>query len=182
MIKIWGVLLLAVGLYFLSSCTLEGKEMAIFDDTDIKADERMGQVVDAIKAHDKEVLKSMFSEKALNEADDLDSSLEHLFEFIRGDIISWEDSGGSGASGEIEAGRVTLKEVDTYYYVITDKQKYFFYIKDCHIDYEHPENVGFSLILVVRAEEEEKIYAKNQKKIFDGEGKLSPVGICIPFE
>jgi len=174
--KITIVVIFTTAMCLLNSCIFGGAGMAIFDDSDRKADARMEQVVEAIKTHNKEALEAMFSEKAVNESDDFDSSLNHLLEFVRGEIDSWESTGSYSGSEKIESGHVVKKEVSSFYYVNTGEQRYFFLLKDYPIDVACPENIGFSLMLVVKAEDREKVFDLNQNV------DLSHIGIYIPFE
>ena len=89
-----------------------------------KADNRMEQISSAIKDNDKEALKLLFSQKAINENDDFDNELDSFYNYFQGDIESWER--GSWSSDEtIEYGNKSLM-IRSSYKVITDKEVYFF--------------------------------------------------------
>jgi len=75
-----------------------------------------------------------------------------------------------------------IKEVSSYYFVNTNKQKYFFLLRDYPVDTDHPDNVGLYLLLVVKAEDEERIWDGNEKIIYDGNKKLSHAGIYLPIK
>jgi hypothetical protein len=155
--------------------------MLNIDSDDTKAKARFEQLMEAIKCKDKDKLKSLFSKKALIEADDFDINMEELFQFFQGEVDSWEKSGGPTVFGSNNHGHVK-KEVSSYYYVNTDKQKYFFLLEDFPADTDHPENVGLYLLLVVKADDREKVYDVNQKILFDGKTKLIHSGIYIPIK
>lgn len=113
-----------------------------------KADERMAQIVSAIEANDKESLKSLFSQKAIDEADDLDGELDALFDFIQGDISSWERS--TWSSGEkIEYGKRSLM-LRPDYKVVTNVEEYSFFLIDYVIDTVDPNNEGIYMLEVSR--------------------------------
>jgi len=78
-------------------------------------------------------------------------------------------------------GRKT-KEVHSYYYVTTNKQKYFFLLRDYPVDANNSDNIGLYSLLVVKKEYETKIWDGNQKIIYDGNQKIPYVGIYIPLE
>lgn len=146
-----------------------------------KADAKLEQVIEAIKNKDKDSLKSLFSKKALSEAVDFDDNIDGLFDFIQGEVYSWKKSSGPSVSEKNNYGHVE-KVVSSYYYVNTDKQKYFFLLRDYSVYTDYPDNVGLYLLLVVKAEDREKIYKGDQKILFDGDKKLSHAGIYLPVK
>ena len=140
----------------------------------------MDEIIEALENQDKDALKKMFSRQALNEVEDFDGSMDNLFDFFQGKFDSWEKLSGPTVFESNNYGHKT-KEVSSYFYVNTDKQKYFFLLRDYPVDTDHPDNVGIYMILVVKAEDEEKIYDGDQKILYDGNKKLSHAGIYIPI-
>ena len=183
MSKFKAIVLLITTICFLSSCSLGGlrTEMLNRESDDTKANIRLEQILDTIKNKDKDTLKSLFSKQALNETDDFDGSVDDLFDFFLGEVDSWEKSSGPGVSETNDYGHIT-KEVSSYYYVNTDKQQYFFLLRDYPVDTDHSSNVGLYMLLVVKAEDREKIYDGVQKILYDGNQKISHAGIYIPVE
>ena len=168
---------------FLSSCSMGGSRVGRLnrDNDEKKAAAKLEQVIEAIKNKDKASLKSLFSQKALSEAVDFDDNIDGLFDFIQGEVDSWKKLSGPSVFEENNYGHVK-KEVNSYYYVNTDKQKYFFLLKDYPVYTDHPDNVGLYLFLVVKAEDREKIYDGDEKILYDGDKKLSPAGIYLPIK
>ena len=168
---------------FLSSCSMGGSRVGMLngDNDEKKAAAKLEQVIEAIKNKDKDSLKSLFSKKALSEAVDFDDNIYALFDFIQGEVDSWKKSSGPSVSEKNNHGHVE-KVVSSYYYVDTDKQKYFFLLRDYPVDTDHPDNVGLYLLLVVKAEDEEKIWDGDEKIIYDGNKKLSHAGIYLPIK
>lgn len=164
--------ILILGILFLSSCSLENirTEMLNRDSDDLKANARFEQVIEAIKNKDKGNLKTLFSPKALGEVDDFDGNMNDLLDFFEGEVESWKKSSGPTVFESNDHGHVK-KEVSSYYYVNTDKQKYFFLLQDYPVDTDHPDNVGLYLLLIVKAEDREKNYDVSQKILFDGKKK-----------
>jgi hypothetical protein len=146
-----------------------------------KAAAKLEQVIEAIKNKDKASLKALFSQKALSEAVGFDDNIEELFDFVQGEVDSWEKPSGPSVSEINNYGHVK-KEVNSYYNVNTDKQKYFFLLQDYPVDTDHPDNVGLYLLLVVKAEDEERIWDGDEKIIYDGDKQLSPAGIYLPIK
>ena len=177
------ILLLVVAMCSLNACSFVGSRVAMLNkNIDEKNTAiRLEQVIEAISNKDKEAIKTIFSKKALDETDDFDKNTEYLFSFIQGAIDSWEKSNGPTVSESINYGSV-IKEVSSYYYINTDKQKYYFLLRDYPVDTEHHDNVGLYMLLVVKAEDREKIYDGDKKIIFDGDKKLSHAGIYIPIK
>lgn len=151
------------------------------DDDDKNADARFEEVIKALENQDKDTLQAMFSKQALDDSDDFESDLDDLFDFFQGDVDTWEKSDGPTVFESYDYGH-NIKEVSSYYYVNTDKQKYFFLLRDYPVDTEHPNNVGLYMILLVKAEDEANIWDGDQKIIYDGNKKLSRAGIYIPLK
>jgi hypothetical protein len=119
-----------------------------------EADARLEQIIDAIKSKDKDSLKTIFSEQALDEAEDLDGRMDYLFDFIQGNIESWETIVNGTTTESINYGS-RVKKSSSWYYVYTDKQKYLIFFLECTIDTDHPENVGVYMLQVIKAEDKE---------------------------
>lgn len=138
-----------------SACSLGGSRIAMLnkDNDHKKADTRLELVLDAIKSKDKESLKSMFSKQALDEAKDFDGSIDYLFKFFQGKDTSWERNGLS-VDETNNYGHKT-KQHYSMYYVNTDKQEYIFYLIECTVDSDNPENIGLYTLRVIKAEDRE---------------------------
>ena len=167
-------------LCYLCSCSLGGSRM-MFDDSSSKAAKRLEQIIGIINDNDKESLKELFSQKSLDDSDYFDENLDHLFEYIQGEITSWEKSSGPSVSESNNYGH-KKREVNSFYFLTTDTQKYFFLITDFPIDDDNPDNVGLYLLLVVKSEDREKIYDGDYKILYDGDNDIIRSGIYIPFE
>ena len=89
--KIKLVLFILVNSLMLSSC-IGGRKISIGEGK--RADTQVEKIISAIKNQDKEALKLLFSKKALEEAEDFDEEVDILFDYIQGDIESWEKEGG----------------------------------------------------------------------------------------
>ena len=70
------ILLIILNTLLLSSCSLRGSRTYLLnkDNDDEKAENRLEEVIECIKAKDKDTIKAMFSEQALNEAKELDKA------------------------------------------------------------------------------------------------------------
>ena len=153
-----------------------------------QASSRIEQIVQAINAQDKEALKELFSASVLENAEDFDKNLDALFAYIEGNVESWEEANGPTVTETANQG-AKKKEIKSFFYVITQHEKYFFQLEDCVMDTVTPENVGLSLLVVVTEENHMSIYYPENKILFDygfenGEIKsikLPRFGIYLPF-
>jgi hypothetical protein len=175
--------ILIISILLLSSCSVGGSRTEMLNNSsdEKKADTRLEQVIEAIKNNDKAALKAMFSKQALSQEVDFGGSMNDLFNFFQGKVDSWKKADGPTVFESNNHGHST-KEVKSYYYVTANKQKYFFLLRDYPNDTDNPDNVGLYMLLVVKAEDEEKIYDENQKILYDGKKKLSHAGIYIPIK
>lgn len=97
------------------------------------------------------LLKAMFSKQALSEADDFDGNIGALFDYVHGNIQSWESTGGAGGNYEKNAdGTGNLKkEIDSTYTFTTNKQQYHVTVYEYTIDTANPNNVGVYSFCIV---------------------------------
>lgn len=125
--------------------------MVIFDDSDIKADDRMEQIIETLKNKDQDALKAMFSKQALSDADDFDGNLAALFNYIEGDIQSWESAGAYGGTDERNADGAgnRKKESESTYVFTTTEQEYQIAIYEYTIDTANTDNVGVYSICII---------------------------------
>lgn len=141
--KIGFVLFVVLGLLLFGSCNnIEVGD--IFESDHERADARMEEIVSALADEDKEALKLLFSANALDEASDFDSKFDELFDFIQGDIVSWERD-GFASSQSISNGKKSLMlrfAID----VSTDEDVYHFYVIDFNIDTINPDNQGVYML------------------------------------
>jgi hypothetical protein len=146
------------------------------------ANARLGQIIEAIENQDKDALRSLFSKNSLEKADDFDGNAGLLFEFIQGEIVTWKKSGGPTVFDSKGGGNKT-KLINSYYFIDTDSQRYFFLIDDRPIDTINADNIGIDLLLVVMADDRLKVYEDDQEILFDNDGKkIERFGIYLPLQ
>jgi len=150
--------IILIVLMLLSSCR-------VFISNDLRADARMEQIISAIKGNDKVALKTLFSKKALDEAVDIDSEIDFLFDFIQGDIVSWERDGWA-SDGKIDHGKRFLM-IRFRINIKTDKEEYRFFVMDYNMDTINPDNEGMYMLEVCRASYE-GIYLGWQERMRGG--------------
>lgn len=131
----------------LNSCGRAGYGLIVNEGQN--ADERMEQIIVAVKNKDKESLKGLFSEEAIEEAN-IDIEMDLLFDFIKGDIERWErDSFASDES--IRNGKKSLM-IRSNYIVVTDEETYEFYVIDFYTDTINPDNEGIYMLEIITSE------------------------------
>ena len=140
------VVSIAIILCFSGGCRV------VYSDDHIKAEARFKQIIEIIKDKDKDALESIFSIQALNEAEDLELRMDYLFEFMQGDVESWEPISRGSAGEHINNGSRT-KWSGSWYYVNTDNQKYLLFFTECVIDTDNPDNVGLYMLQLIKAED-----------------------------
>lgn len=140
-------------LFFLTACSTTEGHTPMDNDNQI-ADKRIEQLLDAIKDKDKETICSMFSKQALDESENLDESIEYLFSFFQGEVISWEKDSGPIVDEITENGK-QIKELKTWYNVKTSNQKYIIFMIDYPVNTNEPDNVGLYTLRVVKEEDKE---------------------------
>lgn len=146
--------LLLVLVVLLTSCGMPHGGRILFSTDEQVADQRLENILDALKRQDKSAVKSMFSRQALIEAVNFDEHLDYLFDFFQGDVLSWEAPYGIGGSGDKEYGHYTKKRIDAWYTVNTDQGNYIFIFIDYSIDTENPDHAGLYTLHVIREEDE----------------------------
>ena len=161
------MLFVLTSLLLFSSCGING---GFIVSEEKKADARMEQIVVAIKNKDRGAVKSLFSKKALGEADNFEGGIDYLFDFIQGDIISWKRDGWS--SGEsIEYGKKSLM-IRFSIIVNTDKEDYVLFVMDYNVDTINPDNEGVYTLEITRLADRDNIQRSWQERLCAGIHKL----------
>ena len=117
------------------------------DDASI-ANKTFEKVLEAIKEQDSAALKSLFSKKALSEAENIDESISELFDLFKGSFVSYDDWGGPGVDGLYE-----MRKMNSTYDVKTDQGEYRFCLIQYTRDSQHRKNVGIQTLWAVSAED-----------------------------
>jgi hypothetical protein len=128
--RVVGALVALVIVGLLSSCALPPQVLPIpgNDDTGKQADVAMQHIADAVKGHDADALKKLFSRTAREKATDLDGELKYFLSFFPSGKMTWElDSFASGGYGDTDA-------VYVYYKVSANGKKYDLYFADFKVN------------------------------------------------
>jgi len=104
------------------------------------AEDRMKKIAAAIQSRDAESIYAMFSVQAHEEDQSLRSEIERLFDYIEGDIVSFERFAFSSSRSK-EKG-YQKHEIYPTFTVKTSRAEYRFSMTECIIDTENPDNQG----------------------------------------
>ena len=148
---------LIVSFLLLSSCSFgKGVGGMIYSDDGAKANARLEQVLEANETGNRDLLKSLFSEYALQKTTNLDEGIDYLFEFVQGDIKSWKKRGGY-SGGPRHYGH-NIKSSLYWFYVDTEVEHYLVTIEEYTEYTDEPEKVGVYKLLVTTLEGEDNIF------------------------
>ncbi len=154
------------------SLILDGSDQEISDKT-------VEKIIKAINEKDADSVKSIFSKDATDKSGDMDENIQKLFSFIDEEIVSYEKSSSAGSFESFDS-NYKIKLIDSYYYVSTANNKYFFLIDNYSINTKNPECQGVKLLLIVNAEDRLKVYDGEEKILIDGTEEIDRNGIFIP--
>jgi len=179
--------LLLAGMLLLSSCSLldmqqtntDGDEMntassitATADSLEKRSDAMFETILSAIENRDGDTIKALFSEEALEEANDIDAAIEYLFNLFDGEIVSWERD-RQGADESFRSGRHS-RSIHTWYTVHTETGRYLFLLLDYDINTIDPDLEGLYTLHGINAE-----YAETQ---WGNWVELRAPGVYMPEE
>lgn len=161
------VLLTLVMLFTLSSCANIILTPLFYDNDSELADARIEQLFEATQQQDKATFKKMFSQKAINEADNIDDEIDCFFSFVQGTAISWNRDESPRVFEVVEYGRKS-KQLITWYTLNTDKQSYLVLLVDYPVDTMNSENVGLYSIRILKLEDENRLIGTVEEWILPG--------------
>ena len=104
------------------------------------------QIIAALDARDKEALRSLFSKKALSEADDMDEGLAYIMEAYQGTSQTYGYTGRVVDDHFGPPGRTKL--IFGHYNVETDYDTYELFFEYQMIDEANPEAVGLAYVRI----------------------------------
>ena len=151
----------------LSSCVKGDSTVFFIDKNNNFADTRMEELFDALKQQNRDVIKEIFSEKAVNETGKIDIQIEHLLSFIQGKLVSWNRDESPIVFDSVEYGN-KKKQLVTWYTLSTDEQNYLVLLVDYPIDTIDPKNAGLYSIRILRAEDENKLAGTWEEWVIPG--------------
>lgn len=149
-------LVLVIIVLSLTSCSFGDTNMKNKSDCQM-AQNRLEQLLDGIQNQDREKIINTFSENAIKESENMDESLDYLFDYFQGTVQSydWGDNTiGPISDGLIEHGK-RMVELKSWFEVTTDKERYIFFLLDYPKDEFDAKNIGLYSLRVVKTSEKE---------------------------
>jgi hypothetical protein len=122
----------------LSSCSLLPKPPPVSgdDNPEQESSVEMQHIADAVKDHDADALKKLFSPLAREKATDLDGGLKYFLSFFPSGRMTWK------LKGDASGGPQGSEGVYASYEVSADGKKYDLYFADFVANDAYPDNVG----------------------------------------
>ncbi|MBQ8935987.1 MAG: DUF5104 domain-containing protein [Oscillospiraceae bacterium] len=125
-------------------------------------------MIECINHEDKEGLKSLFSETAIEEATDLDSEIDLFFNWFDGEIITVEK--GPIPLGERITAQGCIYHTQIYWHVYTKEHYYTVFIYQITTDEIEPKNEGIYAVQITDNElAEEWEEATGERYLYDEE-------------
>ncbi len=156
------VLIISISLMFtllLCSCSSGGQSMFTSDRE--LANSKMEKVLEALGNRDRDALVSLFSDKAIAEAEDFEQSVTELLEFYQGEFVSYHGRHGASTREGNNAdgtGR-RYKYLNSSYDIETSEGIYRFAIRDYILDTADPDNVGIWSLYIIKMEDSDPNFA-----------------------
>ena len=152
------IALTLVSLLLLSSCRVVGdfiglkdrdrRTRGLFVAEGTLTDIRMEEILTAIKDKDSNAIKLLFSKKAISESDNLDDGIKYLFDYIKGNIDSYEQTHWDSDESR-EYGKKTLM-IRFSVKISTDEDEYDLFVADFSTDTINPDNEGVYMMKIIR--------------------------------
>ncbi|MCU1509014.1 MAG: hypothetical protein JWQ12_1279 [Glaciihabitans sp.] len=137
----------------LSACSLSpALTSPSHDDSEKVAAVQMQHIANAVKHHDASALKKLFSQRARENATDLDSGLDYFLSVFPPGKLTWE-SQGTGGRGDIVNFQETEDLLGNYKVTVAGKDFELSFV-DFSIDTAHPDTVGHYALGVAPASED----------------------------
>ena len=152
--KNWMLILLgcvlAVQLLGCSPQTASEYRAKVLREDDDKSEDMKKSIIDALDKQDAEALKGLFSEYALENAEDLDEKIEELMEFYSGSDEAIEGGMRSSEGGKYYEDWI----LNSVYTLKKNGQEYELRIVTIPMDKKEPDKVGLYLIEVMTEDAE----------------------------
>jgi len=137
-----------------TSCSFRKIEMysTLFRSDQDVANESFDQVLYAIQTQDATMLKSLFSEKAIIDAEDFDENIIDLFDFFKGEVLSYDGWAGPATSARSDGEGHYQEKFQSTYDVKTTESIYRFAIREYVIDTKDLDILGIYSLYIMNGE------------------------------
>lgn len=141
--------------FALCSCLNRGSESQymIFDNDREYDNRQLNMFLEAIENQDKDVIISLFSQNVVSNVEDFESSVYELFEYVKGEVESYNDGAGPSVEATSEDGHV-FKIAISNYEIKTSEDNYRLAIQYIPQDTSDPKNEGIHSVYIIRTEDD----------------------------
>ena len=146
--KFFLIIMLLMSTTILSSCDM------LMGDTHLM-NKKLEKFVECINSNNAEEFKSLFSEETIKKYDSFDNDILTLFDFIDGEIISWEDKGGLGSSDGFndDGSGLVWKEISAIYDIKTSNQTYHLALKVATKHSKDSQKIGVNSFHIINSKD-----------------------------
>jgi len=173
--RIYLICMIIILSLLLASCSLGGnnsrRNFLMTDDRAI-ANKQFEDLIDAAKMQDADALKALFSQNVLNEVENIEESIQKLFDYFEGEMVSYNDWAGPGVTAKNDADGYWKQYYSTYD-LETTQDKYRLAMEIIPVDTADADNVGIRSLYIIRFEDD-----TDQNCAYRGDGAYTP-GINI---
>lgn len=153
------IILLLISILFLVSCQNESglQGAMILDDRDNQlADTCVEEFCLAVQNRNREAVKKAFSNRACAYVGDMKTQIDELFEFLKGEPISWNREESPVVEDVSESGATTKHEM-FWFSLKTSEDVYSVFFSCYPMDKIDPDNEGVYSMLILRECDEHKL-------------------------
>lgn len=129
------------------------KKEQFFNKERAEENAKMDEVLEAIKNKDNTKLKELFSKNVISQLESFEQNIMDLFDYYQGEVVSYDDWGGSGGEETWDYGN-KQKILYLSYDVKTTYKEYRFAIKYIIVDTDVPDNVGIYSLYIIKMEDD----------------------------
>ena len=178
--RVFGAAVALACIALLSSCALlPGLPVAIPGDSSGNPDVQMQHIADAVKTHDADGLKKLFTPRAREKAVNLDSGLKSFLSIFPSGRMTWKSLGASSSDDVDDNGKETVVLYATYK-VSADGKEYDLFFADYTVNQaEGSENLGIYSLGVAPYTAHPYTASGGPKPLFAWESTGTP-GVYIP--
>lgn len=157
--KHYGIILLLISMLFLVSCQNDGSSQGtvILEDRDNQlADACIDTFYYAVQNKNTDGIKDVFSNRACADAGNMETQVNELFEFIKGDLITWDREESPVVEDVSESGATTKHEM-FWFSLRTSEDIYSVFFSYYPVDEIDPDNKGVYSMLILRECDEHRL-------------------------
>lgn len=150
------IVFLIISTLLLTSCQAGRNinSISFSEDTDNNlADICINNLCGGIKEKDKMAVKKIFSEKACSESDNIEVRIDELFEFIKGEVLSWKIEESPIVEDYAEARKKSKREM-FWFSLKTTEEVYSVFLSYYPIEDINPDNKGVYSMLIIKESDE----------------------------